>query len=103
VFPRGDAPPVRAFWALTMYDLSGYLVANRQHRYAIGSSHPPLRRRADGSIVVVLSRTRPRQPQVNWLPAPTGAFRVNLRLYWRKARALRGLWRPPPIVPISPS
>jgi hypothetical protein len=103
VFPRGQAPPVRAFWSLTMYDGSGYLVANRPHRYAIGSSHPPLRRRPDGSIVVVLSRTRPRQSGVNWLPAPAGSFRVNLRLYWPQARALRGLWRPPPIEPISTS
>jgi hypothetical protein len=103
VFARGDAPPVRAFWSLTMYDGSGYLVANPQRRYAIGSSHPPLRRRSDGSIVVVLSHTRPRQSGINWLPAPAGSFRVNLRLYWPTARALRGLWRPPPIEPISPS
>jgi inner membrane transporter RhtA len=29
---------------LTMYDSSGFLVPNRLHRYAIGSTHPPLRR-----------------------------------------------------------
>src|SRR6185436_364268 len=48
VFPKD--PPNRAFWSLTLYDSDGYLVANPQGRYAIGDSHPPLRRKADGSV-----------------------------------------------------
>ena len=69
-FRRGQAPPNRAFWSLTMYDLDGYLVANSAKRYAVGDSHPPLRRRADGSIVVAIQRSRPSDPTVNWLPPP---------------------------------
>ena len=98
VFPKGQAPPARAFWSLTMYDADGYLVPNAQKRYAIGSSHPPLHRRADGSIVVVLQRTRPTEPNVNWLPTPAGPFRLNLRLYMPTARVLRGAWQPAPVV-----
>ena len=68
VFRRGQAPPARAFWSLTLYDSSGYLVANPAHRYAIGSSHPPLFRRADGSIVVIVSRRRPTGPASTGCP-----------------------------------
>lgn len=101
VFKRSQAPPVRAFWSLTMYDASGYLVSNPEHRYAVGNDHPPLRREPDGSIVVLIQRTKPDQPDVNWLPAPSGDFRLNLRLYWPKRSALDGSWQPPPVQPIS--
>lgn len=101
VFRRGQAPPERAFWSLTMYDSTGYLVANVAHRYAIGSSHPPLHRRPDGSIVVIVSRRHPTEPGVNWLPAPAQGFRLNLRIYRPKASALDGRWQPPPVEPIA--
>lgn len=96
VFKRGQLPPVRSFWSLTMYDISGYLVANPTNRYAVGSSHPPLVRRADGSVVIDIQRTRPTERGVNWLPSPpSGGFRLNLRLYWPTARALSRAWLPP--------
>jgi hypothetical protein len=97
VFKPGQAPPSRAFWSLTMYDADGFLVANRQHRYAIGDTHPPLRREPDGSIVVLIQRSRPAAPHVNWLPCPSGNFRLNLRIYWPKRSALDGRWQPLPV------
>lgn len=83
---------------MTLYDAAGYLVSNPAHRYSIGNSHPPLRRRADGSLVIAIQHTRPTEPGVNWLPAPrSGAFRLTLWLYWPRAAALGGNWAPPPI------
>ena len=99
VFARGQMPPARAFWSLTLYDAAGYLVANPLHRYAIGSSHPPLVRASDGSIVVVISHSRPSGSGTNWLPAPSGQFRLNLRLYWPTSSALSGRWQPPGVNP----
>ena len=99
-FRRGQAPPNRAFWSLTMYDLDGYLVANSARRYAVGDSHPPLRRRADGSIVIAIQRSRPADRTVNWLPPPAaGPFRLNLRIYWPRRSVLTGAWKPPPLEP----
>ncbi len=94
-FGRGQLPPARAFWSLTMYDSDGFLVANPAKRYALGSSHPPLVRRADGSVVVAIQRTRPAEAGVNWLPAPAAGLRLNLRLYLPTARALSRAWRAP--------
>jgi hypothetical protein len=96
-FARDDLPPARGFWSLTMYDEDGYLVANPQRRHAVGDSHPPLRRKPDGSIVIVLQRTAPAERDVNWLPTPAGSFRINLRLYLPERRVLDGTWRPPPV------
>jgi hypothetical protein len=102
VFPRGQEPPNRAFWSLTLYDADGYLVENPARLYAIGDSHPPLRRKADGSVVVLLQRTRPTEPGVNWLPTPSGPFRLNLRIYRPKPSVLSGAWQPPPVVRTGP-
>lgn len=96
-FRRGQTPPNRAFWSLTMYDLNGFLVANPQHRYAVGSTHPPLVKQSDGSIVIVLQHSRPAGNGVNWLPAPSGAFRLSLRVYRPTRAVLDGRWKPPPI------
>ena len=101
VFPAGQAPPNRAFWSLTMYTLDGYLVPNAAHRYAVGSTHPPLVKRRDGSIVVAIQRERPSESDVNWLPPPASSFRLSLRIYWPKPAALNGAWTPPPVEPVA--
>jgi hypothetical protein len=96
-------PPARAFWSLTLYDADAFLVPNSANRYALGNFHPPLRRRGDGSIVVVVSHDKPSEQGVNWLPAPAqGMFRLNLRLYWPRKSALDGSWRPPPVERMAP-
>ena len=95
VFPAD--PPARAFWSLTLYDIDGFLSPASRGRFAIGSAHPPLARRADGSVVVVVSASQPTEPDVNWLPAPAGPFRLDLRVYWPEAGALAVPWQPPPV------
>lgn len=101
-FAPDRLPPVRYFWSLTMYDSDGYLVPNAARRFSVGPSHPPLVRRADGSVVIVVSATRPSATDVNWLPAPRSQFRLNLRLYGPKPSALDGGWSPPPIENLGP-
>jgi hypothetical protein len=101
VFPRGQTPPNRAFWSLTMYTLDGFLVPNAEHRYAIGSTHPPLVKRRDGSVVVAVQHDRPAEKDVNWLPAPQAPFRMSLRIYRPEPSVLNGAWKPPPIEPVG--
>jgi hypothetical protein len=95
-------PPARAFWSLTMYDADGFLVPNPADRYALGETHPPLRRRGDGTIVVLIQHDRPSERGVNWLPAPEGNFRLSMRLYWPRKSALDGTWRPPRVERLAP-
>ena len=102
-FTKDQEPPARFFWSLTMYDFSGYLVANEAHRYSVGPSHPRFLRQADGSIVIAVQHTAPTDPSVNWLPAPTGQFRLNLRLYGPSQDAIKGVWSPPGVQNLGPS
>jgi hypothetical protein len=97
-FARGQLPPVRSFWSLTLYDAAGFFHPNPLGRYALGDRSAGLRRSPDGSLRIYVQRRAPRPAlRSNWLPAPRGAFRLMLRLYDPKSRAARGRW-PLPVV-----
>ena len=48
-FPKGQLPPTRGFWSITMYDANYFFVANPINRYSI-STRQNLKANADGSI-----------------------------------------------------
>jgi hypothetical protein len=58
-------------------------------------------RGADASLTIVVSASRPGETDVNWLPAPTGAFSLVLRVYDPTPQVLDGSWTPPVIRAIS--
>lgn len=96
-FRRGELPPVRAFWSLTMYGPDRFLVENPIARYAVGNRTPGLRRGRDGSLEILVQHDRPRGRAANWLPAPAGRFSLALRLYEPRRVALADRW-PLPVV-----
>ncbi len=102
-FPPGEAPPVNAFWSVTLYDEKGYLVENPQGRYALGDRHG-LVPNPDGSVDLYIQRDPPPGRETNWLPTPDGPFELTMRLYWPEERVLTGGWTAPPVYRLpSPS
>jgi len=97
VFKRGKLPPVKGFWSVTMYDSNGYLVPNAAKTYAVGPDHPGMITRKDGSVVIVVQKSKPTEKDVNWLPSPAAGFRLNMRLYVPSKSILNGTWKPPGI------
>jgi hypothetical protein len=99
-FPRGQMPPVRGFWSLTMYDAQYFFVANPLNRYTL-SARNSLKAAPDGTIELLLQASNPGPDnEANWLPAPNGPFVLILRLYWPKERPpsiLDGTWKPPAV------
>jgi hypothetical protein len=96
-FDKGNAPPVRAFWSVTLYDADGFQVANVLNRFAV-SSWMPFKYNADGSLDLYLQSDSPgKDKEANWLPAPKGPFNLTMRLYSPQADALTGRWNPPPV------
>jgi len=102
-FPAGDLPPHGSdgFWSITLYNAAGFFVANPIGRYSIGDETPGLMRGADRSLTIVVSAGRPGETDVNWLPAPEGAFSLVLRVYGPTPQVLDGSWSPPEIQAIS--
>lgn len=100
-FDKGQLPPARAFWTLSLYDDMQQLVANPAGRHAL-TSRDGLRRNRDGSIDIVVQRQRPpRAQQANWLPAAEGPFNLVLRLHWPQPTALDGNWVPPAVMRVD--
>jgi len=97
-FNKGQLPPVKAFWSLTMYDGKTQLfIDNALDRYLLNSSMlDEMKLEKDGSLVLYIAKQSPGADlESNWLPAPNGPFYMVLRLYGPEPEALEGKWRPP--------
>jgi len=103
-FAKGQLPPVKGFWSLTMYDADFFFVANPLNRYSI-SARQKLKENADGSTDLYIQNESPgADKESNWLPAPKGRFQLMLRLYWPNETPpsiIDGTWSPPPAKKIA--
>jgi hypothetical protein len=95
-FDKGQTPPTKAFWSLTMYNSDHFFVENPIGRYAIGD-RDALAYNQDGSLDLLLQREAPGGRESNWLPAPAGPFNLILRIYWPRPEVMRGTWKPPAV------
>ncbi len=99
-FDKGQTPPVRGFWSLTMYNAQYFFVENALNRYTV-SPRNNLKYNADGSLDLYLQNENPgAEKESNWLPAPKGKFILMLRLYWPRESSpsiLNGTWKIPPV------
>ena len=97
-FSVDELPPVGAdgFWSLTMYGLDNLLVDNPIDRYSTRVTRPGFTPDPDGAVTFWLSATKPEHvDQAAWLPAPSGRFRLGLRLYYPLSPVVDGTWQPP--------
>jgi hypothetical protein len=99
-FPAGGLPPNDAFWLLTMTNIQSHMVANPVNRYSVGD-RSGLVANADGSIDIYIQSTAPTGHESNWLPAPTGNFKLWLRAYLPGAAILDGKYTVPPVVEVK--
>ena len=99
-FPKGQLPPVRGFWSITMYDANYFFVANPINRYSI-SARQSLKANPDGSIDLYIQNQSPgADKESNWLPAPKDKFILMLRMYWPSEKSpsiTNGSWKPPAV------
>jgi hypothetical protein len=97
-FEKGQLPPVKAFWSITMYNDRQFFVDNPIDRYAIGD-RDAMHHDKDGGLSIYVRRDSPgKELESNWLPAPEGDFNLIMRLYWPEASILDGSWPMPALV-----
>ena len=100
-FEKGQLPPVKAFWSLSMYDGPTQLfIHNPLDRYLLNSNAMnEFVYNTDGSLTLYVQKDSPGMDmEPNWLPAPDGPFYCVMRLYGPKEEALSGEWTNPPLV-----
>jgi hypothetical protein len=94
-FPKGQTPPVKGFWSISMYNSDQFFVKNPLNRYAIGD-RDKLTYNKDGSLDIYIQSSTPgRARESNWLPSPREEFNLVMRLYWPQPSALDGTWQIP--------
>lgn len=100
-FKKGQLPPVKLFWSLSMYDGKTQLfIHNPLDRYLLNSTMMnQFVENADGSLTFYVQKDSPgKELESNWLPAPDGPFYTVMRLYGPEEAALKGEWINPPLV-----
>jgi hypothetical protein len=106
-FAKGEYPPVKAFWSLTMYDpKTQQLIDNPINRYLINSEMiPNMKKNPDGSLTLIIQKDSPgKAKEANWLPAPDGPIYMLLRMYVPTETPPsilpvgQGTWKPPGII-----
>lgn len=95
-FPKGQFPPVKGFWSLTIYNERHFFQPNPMNRYSLGTKSKGLKYNPDGSLTLYFGAKSPgKDKESNWVPAPEGAFSLYLRCYWPERAVLEGTWVPP--------
>jgi len=105
-FEPGKLPPAKAFWSLSMYELTAegraFFTDNPISRYAIGDRTRGLVHGPDGSLEIHLQHDRPDEGrETNWLPAPAGPMRLVLRAYEPAKSLIDATWQAPAVTRVS--
>lgn len=101
-FAKGQVPPVKGFWSLTLYNRYHFFEPNIIKRYSVGTKNKDLVVSGDGSLTIYVQPDAPIDPaqRANWLPSPKGAdFSLFMRAYWPEEAVTSGKWMPPPVQP----
>lgn len=102
-FAKGEEPPAKGFWSITMYEIDHgwWFFPNELNKFTV-SPRNDLKANADGSVTLYFQNESPGEDkQANWLPAPKGDFILMLRMYWPQESdpsILDGTWTPPRVV-----
>jgi len=81
-FPKGQLPPVKGFWSLTLYNEHHLFHSNDPNRYSLGTKGKSLRYNPDGSLTLHFGAKSPgKDKETNWVPAPNGTFSLYGRAF----------------------
>jgi len=98
-FAKGQEPPVKGFWSMTLYNERHLFTPNALNRYSLGTkSKSFLKYNPDGSLTLYFGAKSPgKDMETNWVPAPNGSFSLYIRAYWADKAILDGTWMPPQV------
>jgi hypothetical protein len=101
-FAKGEAPPVKGFWSLTLYNQYHFFSPNSINRFSVGTKNKDLKYNADGSLTMYVQNTPPSNDKLsNWLPSPKETFSLYIRCYWPEDKVVKDGWLPPAVLKIK--
>ena len=96
-FAKGQLPPVKGFWSLTLYNDRHLFNPNPYSATARHQEQDTAIQRRTVRSRCMRVRVTGKDKEANWLPAPDGKFSLYLRGYWADKAMLDGTWTPPTI------
>jgi hypothetical protein len=100
-FAKGEIPPVKGFWSLTLYNQYHFFSPNSINRFSLGTKNTDLKYNTDGSLTLYVQNTPPEKDKINnWLPSPKETFSLYIRCYWPEDRVIKDNWLPPAVLKI---
>jgi hypothetical protein len=100
-FAKGEIPPVKGFWSLTLYNQYHFFSPNTISRFSLGTKNKDLKYNADGSLTLYVQNTQPSNDKLsNWLPSPKETFSLYIRCYWPEDRVVKDSWIPPAVLKV---
>ncbi|UCE63448.1 MAG: DUF1254 domain-containing protein [Nitrospirota bacterium] len=97
-FAKENLPVAKAFWSVTMYDMTRNLTSNDLDRYSLGDRSRGLKYDQDGGLTLYFSHRSPAKENMgNWLPAPDDQFYCILRAYLPSQAIVDQTWEPSPL------
>jgi hypothetical protein len=102
-FPKGQEPPVKGFWSMTLYNENHLFYPNALDRYSLGTKNKSsMKYNTDGSLTLYFGHSSPgTEKETNWIPAPDGRFSLYVRAYWPEQSILDGTWMPPQVEKVN--
>ncbi|KIO51014.1 DUF1254 domain-containing protein [Flavobacterium hibernum] len=98
-FAKGEVPPVKGFWSLTLYNQYHFFSPNPISRFSLGTKNKDLKYNPDGSLTLYVQNTQPSIDKIsNWLPSPKETFSLYIRCYWPEDRVVKDTWLPPAVL-----
>ncbi|MBT8352403.1 MAG: DUF1214 domain-containing protein, partial [Deltaproteobacteria bacterium] len=96
-------PPVKLFWAVTVYDVDTRgLITSDQQRAERGSVHKEVKTNPDGTTPVFIGPTAPKGWEDNWIKSVPGrAWFPYFRFYGPTGPFFDQSWKLPPIEEID--
>lgn len=97
-FAKGQTPPVKGFWSLTMYNKHHLFEPNPINRFGVGTKNKDLKLNDDGSLTLYIQHATPGPDKAsNWLPAPADEFSLYIRAYRPDVAITERTWSPPAV------
>jgi len=99
---KGQLPPAKATWSVSMYNPDGFYVPNKLDRYHL-AQRMPMQYNPDGSLdIYIQSKSPGADKEANWLPAPqSGPFNLVTRIFWPEKTALDHTWEMPGVTVVK--
>ncbi|MGO4396465.1 DUF1254 domain-containing protein [Variovorax sp. M-6] len=104
-FAKGEMPPVKGFWSITIYmiDKGWWFTPNPLNKFTV-SARDKLKANPDGSTTLYFQNKSPgADKESNWLPTPKGDFIPMMRMYYPSETSpsiINGTWKPPQVIKV---